>query len=348
MSRDFQDSMKAEDPSRCIPVVDMGPLVGSGDSAPVAKAIGAAARQWGFFYVVGHGVDETLRRELERSSRAFFAQDLESKLAIAMARGGRAWRGYFPLGSELTLGRPDQKEGLYFGSELPADHPRVAAGLPLHGPNLFPDIPGFRATLLEYLRVLTDLGHTLMQGIALSLGLEAGYFAARYTADPLILFRIFNYPALPESSVPKGAAAPTAWSVAEHTDYGLLTILGQDEAGGLEVRSPAGWVAAPPLPGSFVCNLGDMLERMTGGHYRSTPHRVRNSSGRDRLSFPFFFDPDFEAEVRPIDPHANATQGVHASPSWDGISVHAFQGTYGDYLLNKVSKAFPELGRDLL
>ena len=96
----------------------------------------------------------------------------------------------------------------------------------------------------------------------------------------------------------------------EHTDYGLLTLLAQDDNGGLQVRSPAGWIDAPPIPGTFVCNIGDMLDRLTGGWYRSTPHRVRNDSGRDRLSFPFFFDPDFAAEVPPLPGRAAGTEGA--------------------------------------
>jgi isopenicillin N synthase-like dioxygenase len=148
-----------------------------------------------------------------------------------------------------------------------------------------------RETVLEYLSAMTQLGHQLMAGIALSPGLEESYFFERYTGDPLLLFRIFNYPAQPTTE---------GWGAGEHTDYGLLTILKQDEAGGLQVKSQSRWIEAPPIPGSFVCNIGDMLDRMTAGRYRSTPHRVRNLSGRDRLSFPFFFDPNFNAAVAPI------------------------------------------------
>ena len=132
--------------------------------------------------------------QLEASSRRFFAQSDEIKMQIAMAKGGRAWRGYFRVGDELTSGRPDRKEGIYFGTELPADHPAVLAGRPLHGQNLFPEIPGFRETVLRYLESLTELGHVLMSGIALGLGLDEHYFRRRYTDRPLILFRIFNYP----------------------------------------------------------------------------------------------------------------------------------------------------------
>ncbi|WP_134569202.1 isopenicillin N synthase family dioxygenase, partial [Pseudomonas aeruginosa] len=253
-------------------------------------------------------------------------------------------RGYFPLGGELTSNRPDWKEGLYLGSELDAEHPEVRAGTPLHGANLFPEVPGLRETLLEYLDATTRVGHRLMEGIALGLGLEADYFAARYTGDPLILFRLFNYPSQP---VPEGL--DVQWGVGEHTDYGLLTLLHQDAIGGLQVRTPQGWLEAPPIPGSFVCNLGDMLERMTGGLYRSTPHRVaRNTSGRDRLSFPLFFDPNFHARVQPIEGLPEVPEQDDSARRWDQANVHAFHGEYGDYLLNKVAKVFPQLRRDLL
>jgi isopenicillin N synthase-like dioxygenase len=319
-----------------IPIIDVSELVAGGPiPRTVAEELGAACRESGFFYVVGHGVDAALQGRLCELSREFFAQELETKLAIRMALAGRAWRGYFRVGDELTSGKPDQKEGLYFGAELPADDPRVLAGTPLHGPNLFPAEPvGLHATVLEYMAALTALGHRLMAGLALSLDLEESYFADRGTAEPLTLFRIFNYPP---------PADPSLWGVGEHTDYGLLTILLQDDAGGLEVKSRSRWVAAPPVPGSFVCNIGDMLDRMSGGLYRSTPHRVRNPGPRERLSFPFFFDPNFFAPVRPIELAGQDLPPDDRDERWDGASVHAFEGTYGDYLLGKVGKVFPQL-----
>ena len=324
-----------------IPVIDVSRLTGAAaNRQAVAGQIGAACRESGFFYAVGHGVDLELPRRLLELSRHFFAQDLETKLRIRMALGGKAWRGYFRVGDELTSGKPDQKEGVYFGAELPADHPRVLDGTPLHGPNLFPpEPPGLRETVLEYMAALTQLGHRLMAGLALSLNLEESYFADRYTAEPLTLFRIFNYPP------PRD---PDLWGVGEHTDYGLLTILLQDETGGLEVRSRSSWISAPPLPGSFVYNIGDMLDRMTRGIYRSTPHRVRNRVPRNRLSFPFFFDPNFFARIHPIDIHGLAAPADDQAERWDRASVHVFEGTYGDYLLNKVGKVFPELRRKVL
>ncbi len=333
------------DPSSAVPIVDVGPLVtGLGDPSAVADAIGLACRESGFFYVVGHGVGEDLQGRLETLSHAFFAQSLDAKLEIRMALAGKAGRGYFPVGDELTSGRPDIKEGLYFGSELGEDDARVRAGLPLHGPNLFPaEIPGFGDTILEYMAALTDLGHALMRGVALSLGLEPGYFRDRYMADPLTLFRIFHYP-----PVTLDPDAEEQWGVGEHTDYGVLTILRQDNVGGLQVKTEGRWIDAPPVPDSFVCNIGDMLDRLTRGLYRSNPHRVQNVSGRNRLSFPFFFDPGFEARVEPVDLSGVAVPADDKQERWDQASAHEFEGTYGDYVLSKVSKVFPELRREVM
>jgi isopenicillin N synthase-like dioxygenase len=325
-----------------IPVIDVSPLVaGTEEKHGVAAQIGDACRSYGFFYIIGHGVSEELQERLERISADFFRQDLATKLEIEMTRAGRAWRGYFPVGAELTSGKPDLKEGIYFGAELAPDHPLVKSGTPMHGANLFPsNMPEFRKTVLEYMAALSRLGHHVIAGIALSLGLSESYFADRYTADPLILFRIFNYPS--------ATASPnwqTSEGVGEHTDYGLLTILRQDTSGGLEVKVGSEWVAAPPLANSFVCNLGDMLDRMTAGHYRSTPHRVRNVTAHNRLSFPFFFDPNFNAEVRPIE--ICASMRDDKDERWDHASVHEFHGTYGDYLLHKVAKVFPQLKKNI-
>jgi isopenicillin N synthase-like dioxygenase len=286
-----------------LPVIDVGPLR-RGEPGDVPQWIDAACRETGFFYVTGHGVPRTLLDDLDRAARAFFARPEETKLRIAMARGGKAWRGFFPVGDELTDGRPDRKEGLYFGTELPAGHP-----LPLHGPNQF--TPELRATVLPYMAALTDLAADVMRGLALALGRPATWFEEGLTRDPTILFRIFHYPPQPPDS--------DDWGVGEHTDYGLLTLLAQDANGGLQVRTPAGWLDAPPIEGTFVCNIGDMLATVSGGRWQSTPHRVRNTSGNERMSYPFFFDPDFRATV------PGRTE------------------TYGDYLTGKVAKVFPEL-----
>ena len=317
-----------------IPVIDITPLrQGATGELDVARAIDRACREAGFFCVVGHGVDGALTDRLMELAGEFFARPEAEKATIAMERGGLAWRGWFPVGGELTSGVPDRKEGLYFGAELGPDDARVRAGLPLHGPNLFPHRPaGLRDAVLRWLDAMTALGHTIMRGVALGLGLDAAWFEAHLTDDPTILFRIFHYPPGDDS----------AWGVGEHTDYGLLTILLQDDRGGLQVKGPEGWLDVPPEPGTLVCNIGDMLDRMTGGRYHSTPHRVRNLSGRSRLSFPFFFDPAWDALVTPL-PLDGTPPADDAGSRWDAASVHAWSGTYGDYLLAKVAKVFPEL-----
>lgn len=326
-----------------VPVIDLSGCVDGRVPDDVARAVDAACRSLGFFSIVGHGVPDELRDRLDRLARDFFARPDEEKARIAMARGGRAWRGWFPVGAELTAGTPDRKEGLYVGTELAADDPRVVEGRPLHGPNLFPTEPAdLGPTILAYVEAVTAVGQTVLRVLARGLGLDAGWFAEHLTADPLVLFRIFHYPPVP--------AGAEGWSVGEHTDYGLITVLGQDGSGGLEVRGPDGWLAVPPRRDAFVVNLGDMLERMTGGAYRSTPHRVRNRSGSDRLSFPLFLDPGWDAEVRPVPGLADPTVAAvdDGADRWDGRSVHAWEGTYGDYLLDKVSAVFPALRAEVL
>ena len=320
-----------------LPVIDVSRLGGSEASrAQVAAEIGAACRDLGFFYAVGHWISTDTLSALDRASRRFFALPEARKMEIAMARGGRAWRGYFPVGGELTSGTPDLKQGLYFGEELGGDDPRVAAGLPLHGRNLFPDeLPELKAAVLQFIDEATFSAHAIMEGVALSLGLDAQYFKRTYTARPTLLFRVFEYP----------AGDGEGWGVGEHTDYGLLTLLAQDENGGLQVKTPNGWIEAPPIPGALVCNIGDMLDRLTGGTYRSTPHRVKNVSGKSRLSFPFFFDPAFDAEIVPL-PESAARDD--SAERWDRANVHAFGGAYGEYLMGKVAKVFPELAGDNL
>lgn len=320
-----------------VPLIDISPLQqADANHQAVAQALHDACTQYGFFYISGHGISESLQADLAQQSQAFFALPEEEKMQIRMALGGRAWRGFFPVGDELTSGKPDQKEGLYFGRELGPEAESVQQGLLLHGANLFPaQIPALKNTVLTYFDAIQRLGQLLMRGISLSLGLPADFFYKHYTYDPLCLFRIFHYPSAGERSV-----EDPAWGVGEHTDYGLLTILKQDEVGGLQIKTQDRWIDAPVVPGTFVCNIGDMLDRMTGGYYCSTPHRVLNQSGKDRYSFPFFFDPSFDAEIRAV-PIGKAVG--HRPERWDGANLHAFKGTYGDYITAKVGKVFPDL-----
>jgi isopenicillin N synthase-like dioxygenase len=325
-----------------VPVIDLGGL--TRDASPaVLERVGAeidrAAREVGFFAVVNHGVESGLSERLFRTAHEFFAAPEPTKESVAMQRGGTAWRGWFPLHGELTSGVPDHKEGYYFGRELPPDDPRVEAGLPLHGPNLFPARPPtVRPVVLEYLDRLEDLGQRVTRAISVALGLGPDGLTRRWFQDPVILLRWFRYPPARATDPPVG--------VGEHTDYGFLTLLardpGPDDVDGLEVRVDDTWIEVPPIPDAFVCNVGDMLERATRGRYRSTPHRVRPPATGDRLSVPFFFDPDWDAPMGPL-VASETDPGDDADRRWDGTSVHQFDGSYGEYLVGKVAKVFPAL-----
>ena len=193
-----------------VPIIDVSPLrEGKGDLQKIANALRKACTEYGFFYIKNHGISEPLQQDLETLSHQFFQLDLATKMQIKMALGGKAWRGFFPVKGELTSGKPDLKEGIYFGSELDKTDERVQAGWPMHGKNLFPEqIPTFRKTVLTYIEAITNLGHQLMRGLSLSLGLPANYFNTHFTNDPLTLFRIFHYP-----SAEKKPADANLWGV---------------------------------------------------------------------------------------------------------------------------------------
>jgi isopenicillin N synthase-like dioxygenase len=222
----------------------------------------------------------------------------------------------------------------------------------LHGANLYPQVPAeLGACADEWFAAMQNLGVALMRGVALGLQMPADWFAKTIAREPTCLFRIFHYPPIDILSVPQDGISE--WGVAEHTDYGLLTILAQDDCGGLQVRMPGAvtgtksdlddiWLDVPAEPDVFVVNIGDMLDRLTLGRYRSTAHRVKNSSGRERMSYPFFIDPSWDAVVAPL-PLDGAPPSDDAARRWDGTSVQAWTGTYGDYLTSKVSKVFPAL-----
>jgi isopenicillin N synthase-like dioxygenase len=302
--------------------------------AAAADAIDQACRRTGFFAISGHGVDPQLLDRLDRSARAFFALPDHAKQAIAMERAGSAWRGWFPVDGELTSGTPDHKEGIYFGLEHSPDDPRVGSGTPLHGPNQFPVTPAdLGPSVLEWLDAIRLVADAVMRGIAVGLGLAPTWFEDHLTGDPTVLFRIFHYPPTDHDE---------GWGVGEHTDYGLLTLLAQDDHGGLQVQDLDGrWIDVEADTSLLVCNIGDMLERLTGGRYRSTPHRVRNTSGASRLSFPYFFDPSWEAQVPTLP--LPGTGAARVRRRWDGDDVLAWEGTYGGYLTAKVAKVFPAL-----
>jgi isopenicillin N synthase-like dioxygenase len=314
--------------SPVVPVIDI-------KAADAAHHIDRACRSAGFFAVANHGVPDTWRTDLISSASEFFALPESVKQRSAMMHGGAAWRGWFPLCGELTAGVPDLKEGYYFGREDSPDDPRA-----LHGRNVWPTAESseLRVHVERWMDAMERLGQRLLALMGDGLGCGPRLFVDGLTAQPTPLFRIFRYPPHPPDSDDR-------WGVAEHTDYGLLTLLAHDGTPGLEVRSGGAWLAAPHDPQLIVCNIGDMLDRLTQGRYRSTAHRVRNSaSTADRYSLPFFLDPGWDAVVQPI---ALADDGwvapEDAAQRWDRASLRAVGGTYGEWITRKVSKVFPDL-----
>lgn len=274
-----------------IPLIDLERLEREGGLAAVAAAIGAACREIGFFYLVGHGIEEALRERVFEAARTLFALPPAAKERVSIARSPHN-RGYVGLAVEALDPKRggDRKEAFNIGLELAPDDPELAAGVRFRGLNQWPDLPGFRETSLAWFDACWALGRRLHRAIALDLGLAPDFFEP-VLDRPMATLRLLHYP-------PADPAAPEAPGAGAHTDYGNLTLLATDEVGGLEVRRRDGrWVAAPFVPGAFVCNIGDCLERWTNGVYRSTPHRVTSPRDRERYSIAFFLDPNPDAVV---------------------------------------------------
>jgi isopenicillin N synthase-like dioxygenase len=225
----------------------------------IARELGRACRETGFFYVGNHGVPDKLRAGIFDHAARFFAEPQAVKDALGIKRSPHN-RGYVGIaGESLNRIEADRKEAFNIGLDLADDDPEVVAGKPFRGVNLWPRTPGFRGTALAYFEALWR---------------------------PMATLRLLHYP-------PRSADQGTNPGAGEHTDYGSLTILSNDDAGGLQVRRRDGaWIAAPPVPGTFICNIGDCLMRWSNDIYVSTPHRVANPPGRDRYSVAFFLDPN--------------------------------------------------------
>ena len=285
-------------PVEAIPLIDLGPFR-TGDRAvrrEVARQLGEACRNIGFFYVTNHGVPQALIDRTFAEAKRFFDLAPEIKAEIAIEQSP-CHRGWFALGGEnldpaKQTEAGDFKEGIKIGRHLEPDHPLVMAGIALHGPNLWPSgLPGWREAMQAYFDALSGLGHDIMRGFALALELEEDFFDDKLDL-PMATVGPLHYP--PQ----RGAITEARLGAGAHTDFGCLTILAQDPVGGLQVRNSAGkWIDAPYVPGSYVVNIGDMMARWTNDLFASTKHRVVNVSNRDRYSIPFFYDPDHDAEV---------------------------------------------------
>lgn len=288
-----------------IPVIDIAPLVDGSDPAKVAKDIRWALSNVGFMYVKNHGVAAQTVEAAFAQTKAFFDLPLEEKMKLHIGNSGVAMRGYIEIFGENTdpTKTRDLKECFDLGPETPG------VDVPFFGANQWPEaLPDFRAAIYGYHEEMKQLSAILLRGIAQSLDLSPEFFEAKMR-DPISIQRLLHYP--PQT----GKIDESVMGIGAHTDYGNLTILAQDDVGGLQVMNRDGaWVEGPPIPGTFVINIGDLVQRLTNDVYLANLHRVVNTSGRERYSIPFFIDADYEAEFAPLPSCVSADNPARYAP----------------------------------
>lgn len=283
-----------------VPILDVAALYGNDKNAQDALADDflVAYGETGFAYIVNHGIDEALVEGIFEASARFHALPRELKLAIEL---NDIHRGFIPINTSTDVNskladvtKPNQSESFMVMREDAEDAPDVLSGTYLAGPNQWPEIEGFQADVMAYHDALASLGRRLMSIAVKSVGVDSTVIETAFE-QPTTWLRLLYYP----PTDPMGDA--DLYGSAPHTDFGCLTILAQDEVGGLQVQTPAGdWVDVPRMPGAFVVNVGDMLHRWSNGRLLSTPHRVINRSGKTRYSCPFFFDPNVGTDIEPF------------------------------------------------
>jgi isopenicillin N synthase-like dioxygenase len=310
------------------PVIDVAQLAGADRAAQaaVARALRATCVTTGFFYVANHGIDPGCTTRLFAQAERFFEQP-ESVKHRASMRNSRWNRGFDGIGNQSLDAATgfDRKESYFVGIDYGPDHPLVRAETPYLGPNQWPEgLPGWRDAVLDYFAAVEALARRLMNGIALSLDLPWGYFDPSL-AEHVSSLRLLHYPPHPTADPAKEVGCGA------HTDWGAITVLAQDEIGGLEIQLPEGrWIPARPVPGAFIVNIGDMMQRWTNDLYVSTPHRVLNRSPRDRYSAAFFFDPSYYTQVECLPTCCDADRPARYPPITSGEHLAAmYRKTYG-------------------
>lgn len=303
-----------------IPVIDIGPLRDGSDAAAVGHALHRASSDAGFIYIRNHGIAPGAIDAARAEALAFFRRPEAEKQAVRVSGAHRGWLapGGAKMGDDTP---PDLKESFIWGYEdaqgrAPEDHP-------LRGANRWPqDRPALKAAAKAWFDGAHAVAAQLMRGFALGLDLPEDFFL-RANAQPMSRASFVYYPPQPET------AGADQFGVGPHTDFGVLTVLAQDDVGGLQVQDLAGdWVAAPPIPGALVVNVGDLLARWTNDAYRSTPHRVVNASGRERLSLVLAYDPEPQTLIDPRAVYGADVETPHAPI------------TCGDYLEQRFARAF--------
>ena len=310
-----------------IPIIDLEPLILRNEIDVVATQLISAALNTGFFYIKNHGIEQSTIDRALASSQAFFKLPKAQKAKVAVNQHQRGWMA--PGMAKFSEAKThDLKEIFFFGPENWSEAMLAKSKtIPLITDNLWPrDESSLKSGIIPYYTAVCEVGHRVLSAIAYGLGEETDFFAKRYTS-PLGRGQLVYYPQAgdeDEKSERFGAAA--------HTDFGVLTLLYQDNNGGLQVLNKSQeWVEAPPIPGTLVCNIGDLLNRWTNGYLASNRHRVINRSGNERFSMPVFFDPDPDALIDSQDFKKFAEQTRQYPP----IQV-------GDYIHGKNRKTFAQ------
>lgn len=323
---------------KSIPLIDISPLLAKWDDPNMAqdqgitgvvKQLDQACREAGFFYVKGHGIPDSFIKEVRNVAHKFFSLPYEEKLKIKISPT-TGYRGYQRIGENITKGIPDMHEAIDCYREVkPGMYGTLSK--PLEGPNQWPiNPPNLKQLMEEYISLCTDLSRKIMRGIALALGASADEFEGERAGDPFWVFRIIGYPVLSHAN--SKDMTENDIGCGAHTDYGLLTLVNQDaDITALEVRNHSGeWISAPPVPGTFVCNIGDMLKILTNGLYESTFHRVINKSPTYRVCVAYFYETNFDAAIEPLDICIKRTGGTRKFE----------RAVYGEHLVSKVTTNF--------
>ena len=275
-----------------IPILDWSRFAFGRDKSGFVADLGQACRKTGFFLITGHGISEDLINSTFAAADTFFdlPEAQKTPLDIRVQGNNRGWTAHGSENLDDTKpGQIDRKEAYNIGLELAPDDPRM--GAPFRGPNMWPELVGFRDTTLAYFKAVHQLGIDVHRPIALDLGLDEHYFAP-FLDQPLATLRMLRYPAGNPSKDGFGAGA--------HTDYGSITVLMSDGEPGLQVQ-PRGedWMDVPNVPGAFIINIADCLMRWTNDIYVSTPHRVQIPKN-PRRSLAFFLDPNPDALIEAL------------------------------------------------
>jgi isopenicillin N synthase-like dioxygenase len=320
-----------------LPILDISRLDAGEDEAAAFRAeLLAATHDIGFFYLVGHGVPKLLQERVIGTARRFFDLPEADKLAIENLKSPH-FRGYARVGGELTRGEVDWREQIDIASERPAiaKGEGVADYWVLEGPNQWPDaLPELRQVVTEWEASLTAVARRLLAAWAVALGASADVFDVAFAERPFPLIKIVRYPGKSDPTPQQGVGA--------HKDSGVLTLLWVEPGkGGLQVQHGDDWIDAPPIPGAFVVNIGELLEVATDGYLTATVHRVISPLvGTDRISIPFFFNPALDASIPllplPEELRADAT-GVTVDPA------NPIFATYGENAVKSRFRAHPDV-----